>query len=238
MTCTNSSCTVCPRTEARTYAGKYAAKPEKHFYLEVTRDSVRNFLQCRTIGVCIAHSRLLGFHVVRSTRPCILAMTSFVQPREYCCPRDDSHTAKWPAYPHPTLHLSRTQSFFFRNKKLRHMRLEQVARYYSTSSGMIRAEETIEDTMENDDDAVECDAHHRHYDAFSERTPPGQKFTSMGQGLETSQRRCQGRLAVNRIPYLEPLGGKRENYYEQKLSTYSPINSVCSSSVPFSTRIH
>ncbi len=39
------------------------------YYLEAQRDSVRDFLQCRTIGVPIAHSRLLGFHVVRSTRP-------------------------------------------------------------------------------------------------------------------------------------------------------------------------
>ncbi len=45
---------------ARIYAGKYAAKPEKHYYMEAARDSVRDFLKCRTIGACIAHSRLLG----------------------------------------------------------------------------------------------------------------------------------------------------------------------------------
>jgi hypothetical protein len=110
------TCHVCafdPRfgaDTARLYAGKYAAKPEKHYYLETQRDSVKNFLKCRTIGVCIAHSRLLGFHVVRSTRPCILAVTVFVPERQYVRPREDSHKAKWPLYPYPAVLGLRTCS--------------------------------------------------------------------------------------------------------------------------------
>ena len=62
----SSSCHIAPfdprfgADMARIYAGKYAAKPEKHYYLEATRDSVRDFLKCRTIGTrlstCATHS--------------------------------------------------------------------------------------------------------------------------------------------------------------------------------------
>jgi len=70
------------------------------YYLEAQRDSVRDFLQCRTIGVPIAHSRLLGFHVVRSTRPVTLLITKFVLEKQYSRPREDTHKAKHTNYPH------------------------------------------------------------------------------------------------------------------------------------------
>ena len=92
-----------------------------------------------------------------------------------------------------------------------------MVRYFSTASGQARCEQTIEDTVENDDEAMECDIHHRHFDAFCEATLPGVKFPSRVKGMETLQRRRQSRLAVSRTPYLEPLGGKREDFYEQKL---------------------
>jgi hypothetical protein len=41
----------CHLRAQRTEAGKYAAKAEKHYYIEAQRDSVRDFLKCRTIGV-------------------------------------------------------------------------------------------------------------------------------------------------------------------------------------------
>ena len=91
------------------------SKPEKWFYMEGCSDSVKSFLKCRTVGVCITHNRLLGFHIVRSTRPCNLIMSSFVTPREYCCPRPESHKARWPTYPQPDLYLTATQKYFFRS---------------------------------------------------------------------------------------------------------------------------
>ena len=81
----------------------------------------------------------------------------------------------------------------------------------------MRSEHTNENTMENDDGAVEPDLNHRHYDEISERAPVGQRFPSCIKGLDVLQRRKQGRLAVNRIPFLEPLAAQRESYYEQKL---------------------
>jgi len=180
--------------------------------------------------------------VVRSTRPCILVVTHFVQERQYCRPREDKHKAKWPLYPHPSLYVSHTQQLFFRtgthdtsartrcrtleyaarpehpcvrNEELRHLRFEQLIRYFSTAGSLSREEETIEDTVEMDDEAVMCDQNHRHYDLKCEKMVPGTKFPSRAQGLEVLQRRRQARLAVSRIPFLEPLGAKRENYHQQ-----------------------
>ncbi len=180
--------------------------------------------------------------MVRSTRPCILLVTAFVQERQFCRPREDKHKAKWPLYPHPSLYVSHTQQLFFRtgahdtsartrchileyaahpehrayrNEALRHLRFEQLIRYFSTAGSLSREEETIEDTVEMDDEAVLCDQNHRHYDLKCEKMLPGTKFPSRAQGLEVLQRRRQARLAVSRIPFLEPLGGKRENYYQQ-----------------------
>ena len=51
--------------DARLYAGKYAAEPEKWYYLVTESDGVRDCLKCRTVGMCMVHNRLFGFHVVR-----------------------------------------------------------------------------------------------------------------------------------------------------------------------------
>ena len=122
--------------------------------METQRDSVRDFLQCRTIGVCIAHARLLGFHVVRSTRPCSLLFTNLMQPKEFCAPRDERHLAKFPTYPHPNLILSKTQKYFYRHNSILHLRLEQVVRYYSTGAWIKREEQTRENTIEEHDEAI------------------------------------------------------------------------------------
>jgi len=105
----------------------------------------------------------------------------------------------------------------FRNHHLLPLRIEQVQRYFSIASALERSEHTSENTVDNDDDAVDCDIHHRHYNRNCENTPVGTRFPARAQGLETLQRRRQGRLAVSRIPHLEPLAGKREDFYQQKL---------------------
>ena len=92
-----------------------------------------------------------------------------------------------------------------------------MVRYFSTASGLNREEETIEDTIEVDDATVACELNHRHYDDQCEKAPPGTKFPSRVQGLEVLQRRRQARLGVSRLPFLEPLGAKREPHYEQRL---------------------
>ena len=58
--------------QARLYACKYAGKPEPWFYMETTggeANPVKRFLQRRHVGKPMCHSRMLGFHVVRSIAP-------------------------------------------------------------------------------------------------------------------------------------------------------------------------
>jgi len=91
---------------------------------------------------------------------------------------------------------------------------------YSTGA---KTHETNEDTMETDDEeAFGIERTHRHYDDFCERTPVGTKFASAEKGLETLSRRAQSRLAVSRRPYLEPIGVRREEYYEQRIMVSLP----------------
>lgn len=75
----------------------------------------------------------------------------------------------------------------------------------------------MEDTIQEDDNLIGCDKHHRHYDYFSEKTLPGTRFSSCAHGLEPLIRRKQARLGVSRPPYQEPLGKRRDDFYEQKL---------------------
>ena len=104
-----------------------------------------------------------------------------------------------------------------RHESLRHVRIEQVVRYFATASGLSREETTMENTVEVDDAVVACDSKHQHYDPNCENMPPGTKLLSTAQGLEVLQRRRQARLGVSRLPLLEPLGAMRESFYEQKL---------------------
>eukprot|EP00973_Karenia_brevis_P086684 12019634-Karenia_brevis.AAC.1 len=91
--------------QAAMYVTKYAAKPEKHFYMEAEesyqKDSVKFFLKARTVGLCMAHNRLFNFRVVRSTVPVVYHHTEFVPKPWGRCERDAAHREKCPDYPDP-----------------------------------------------------------------------------------------------------------------------------------------
>ena len=93
-----------------------------------------------------------------------------------------------------------------RSTQLQHLRLEQAVRYFSSANGLVREEPTREDTVDVADEAVAPEKRHRHYDTFceSDNATPGTKFPAVAQGLEVLTRRRQARLAVSRIPFLEP----------------------------------
>ena len=207
---------------ARQYCGKYAAKGEKHYFLETQRDGgqgqsgVRDFLKCRTVGLCMAHNRLLSFRVVRNTRPVQFTSAEFVPSRDRRTPREPTHLEKWPQYPDAQFYLSYVQKYFFRHPSLRHLRVEQFTRYFAC--GGDRADGvTVEDTVNEDVGAVPLEEGHRHFDDFAENTPPGTVFPSIAAGVESAKRRCQTRLAVSRVPFVEPIADKREAFYEQRL---------------------
>ena len=69
------------------------------YYLETSSNGLKNFLKCRTVGLCMTHNRLLGCHVVRSTKPVHYIFPVFISPRDRRMPRDEKHLAKHPHYP-------------------------------------------------------------------------------------------------------------------------------------------
>ena len=123
---------------------------------------------------------------------------------------------KFPEYPDPTYYLNQTTKYFFRSHKLQHLRIEQYVRFYTASREM--ALPTNEDTI-LDEEVVNAnpDTSHKNYDRFSEAIPEGTRLASDYTGVEVVRRRGQPRLAVPYRPTLEPLGQKREAFYQQKL---------------------
>ena len=193
-------------------ASRYAPQ---WYYLETEHEGcVRNFLKCRTFGLCMAHNRLLGFHVVRSTRPVVWTPTDFVPERSSRTPRPEYHLERYPQYPEPHFFLNHTGKYFFRNDALRGLRLEQYNRYWATvEEGSGGA--TLEDTC--CEEGILPQAEHKDYDQFSESVPEGQRFASSMKHVEGLRRRHQSRLAVSRVATLEPLCASREKFYEQRL---------------------
>ena len=94
--------------QARQYASKYAAKEEPHYRMETEKDSVKFFLKARTVGLCMAYNRLLGFRVVRSTRPVKFLHTEFVPANTGRTERTQEHKEKYPNYPNPNHYMNLT----------------------------------------------------------------------------------------------------------------------------------
>ena len=164
-------------------------------------------------------NRLLGFHVVRSTRPCVFIPACFLGQKAYRNPRDPVHIEKHPSYPDPQYFLNYTQKYFFRHASLRHLRVEQFNRYLTSCDGdNAKASQTAEDTIEDvPEDAPPTETHHRNYDEFMENTAPGKHFPSTAQHISGCKRRISSRLGVSRVPMIEPIGQSREMFYEAKL---------------------
>ena len=158
-------------------------------------------LRSRTVGVCMAMNRLLGFHVVRSTKPVQNILGIFVGKPEFRNRRDPTHVTKHPEYPDPEFHLNYTQKYFFRHADLRHLRIEQFHRYLRSTDqdtgtrnqGASTAEDRAADDEEVDDD-VTRDLHHRNYDELLENTAPGTTFPSIAKGVPGCKRRTQKHL--------------------------------------------
>ena len=185
--------------------GRVSAKPINDlqcYYLETERAGLRHFLKCRTFGLCMAHNRLLGFHVVRSTRPVVWTPTEFVPERSSRTPRSDWHIEQQPQYPDPHFYLNHTGKYFFRNEALRHLRIEQYNRYWAVVEDG-HAGPTLEDTC--CDEGILPQPDHKDYEDFSESVVEGQRFASARKHVEGLRRRHQSRLAVSRVATLEPL---------------------------------
>ena len=199
------------------YAGKYASKPEKWYFMENVRGGVKDWLRARTVGLCMAFNKILGFQVVKSTRPVLYTPCEFLTPRAHRSRREESHQQRCPGYPDPDFYLNATQEYFFRHPGLRHLRIEQYQRYLATSEH----NGTMEDTVEDPDD-VPIDTAHRHYDEQLESMSAGTHFPSSAAHVRGARRRKQSQLCVSRLPFIECLGSTREAYYEKQLLTTLP----------------
>ena len=180
--------------QARGYAGKYCSKPEAWYFLETEKNGLKDWLKCRTVGLCMAYNRLLNFHIVRSTRPVQWTPAMFVPSNDSRALRDPSHVQKCPEYPDPKYYLNHTQKYFFRNAELRHLRVEQFNRYFAMAGDKDAAPMTLEDTMDDEDDDIMPDETHRHSDPAMERVPPGTMFKSTCKNVPGCRRRKSARL--------------------------------------------
>ena len=168
----------------------------------------------------MAHNRLLGFHVVRSTRPGVWTPGEFIPERSSRTPRTEWHITHHPEYPDPLFYLNHTGKYFFRNEALRSLRLEQYNRYWATVDEGGYGGATLEDTCCEEGILPEPD--HKDYDDFSESVPEGQRFRSSMKHVEGLRRRHQSRLAFSRVAPIEPFCASREQFYEQRLLLVLP----------------
>ena len=97
------------------------------------------------------------------------------------------------------------QKYFFRNARLRHLRVEQFNRYcYMAGEGDSAAAGTMEDTIPSDEEPAPPDLSHRNYDEVMEETPPGAHFLASLTHVPGCKRRVQTRLGCSRVPFIEP----------------------------------
>ena len=98
----------------------------------------------------------------------------FVPPKGIRTPRDPSHRSKHPYYPDPTYYLSHAGKYFFRHECLRHLRIEQVNRYFAPAgTDNWRANMTLEDTLDDEDDPVSDEESRRAHALFVYQTQLG-----------------------------------------------------------------
>ena len=108
------------------------------YFMESEKNGVKFWLKARTIGLCAAFNRLLGYHPVRSTKPVVFLSSMFIKDNEHSNKRSDQHLAKCPDYPDPVFYLSHLGKYFFRNESLLHLRVEQFTRYLTISTRRTR----------------------------------------------------------------------------------------------------
>ena len=187
------------------------------YYLETENNALKDWLKCRTVGLCMCFNRLLNFHPVRPTRPCQYTSGNFIGKAAYRNARDPGHIERVPDYPDPQYFLSYTQKYFFRNASLRHLRIEQFTRYQAMAGERGPSLCDVNDTVEVDDEAAAVDTSHRNYDAYMDSIPEGTHFLASCRHVPGSRRRRQSCLGVSRLPFVEPIGNTREDFFEFKL---------------------
>ena len=83
---------------------------------------MKQFLQCRKVGLCMAHKRLLGFRVVRSTVSTQFLWSQFTVDAKDRIERSPENKEKVLGYPDPEHYLNHVQKYFFRGNELAYLR--------------------------------------------------------------------------------------------------------------------
>ena len=184
-------------------------------------NGLKQWLQGRVVGLCMTWARLLSYHIVRSTRAVVWTPPRFVDAPGTSSLRTDDHLAKATKYPDPLHYLTYIGKYLFRNTQLRHLRIEQFNRYLVLVDNGFAGQETMEDTICEDNDPENpfkvVDKFHRNWDRAMDGTDAGTIFKATQPGVPGCRRRSDARLGVSRLAFLEPVGAGRENYYQCKL---------------------
>ena len=79
----------------------------------------------------MCHNRIMGFHVVRSTRPTVYVYPQFTVDPASRFSRTEEHVANVPQYPDGSFYMNLVQCYFYRKVQLRYLRVGQFLRYFA-----------------------------------------------------------------------------------------------------------
>ena len=99
--------------------------------METDDKCLKDWLKCRTVGLCMAFNRLLNFHVVRSTVSTQYMWPQYTVDANSRIERKPDHKENVPKYPDAEFYLNEVQYYVFRNVQLRHIRIAQFIRCVS-----------------------------------------------------------------------------------------------------------
>ena len=209
--------------QCRSYACKYCGQPEPGYYLETDggeANPVKRFLQCRNVGLCVAHNRLLGFRVVRSTVSSLFLWSQFTVDAKNRIERSPEHIQKVLGDLDPDHYLNHVQKCFFRGTELAHLRPGQFSRYFVHNDEQDNSHKAAVETKEEVEDSEEQywggedNATHRHYDSIASGMEPGSrvKCQPYAHGCPWARRRQNRDLCVPREPPLEPSASEKEQF--------------------------
>ena len=197
---------------------------------------VKRYLQSRNIGLCMCHSRMLGFQVVRSTKATRYLVDKFTIPDKDRIRRSEEHLEDVIGYPDAEFYLNEVQKYFFRHPDLRHLRVEQFFRYFNhtavdTARAKIPVAQRTEETTVDGEEAERLatdDLCHRHFDSTASALAPGTSLACAQRcrAIPSAHRRRNTDLCVPRSAFREPLGEGREAFFQQRLLLGLPWHCV------------
>ena len=127
-------------------------------------------------------------------------------------------------HPDPGFYLTNVQKYFFRPHKLVDLRVGQFLRYFyfgEDAHGVSHASRRTDEDTQVDIGSLGRidDSDHRHWHRVASDAEPGQQIPNEKPWAKYlgARRRGHQRLCVPRSAFIEPLGPRREDFYEHRL---------------------